>query len=82
MLIMSQDTLIKYVSRELNILFNVYFSGPYYRFRTWKDMYDYPWSRWVDCGSAVLDRGYIIPAYAILFILSGHFFPINVVKGM
>ena len=45
-------------------------------------MYDYPWSRWADSGSAVLNRGYIIPAYAILFILSGHFFPINVVKGM
>ena len=45
-------------------------------------MYDYPWSRWADCGSAVLNRGYIIPAYAILFVLSGHFFPINVVKGI
>ena len=64
------------------ILFNFYITGPYYRFRTWKDMYDYPWSRWADSGSAVLNRGYIIPAYAILFILSGHFFPINVVKGM
>ena len=55
--------------------------GPYYSFRTWQDMYSQRWSRWANCDKALIERGYILPVYVILFILSGRFFPLDIVKG-
>ena len=55
--------------------------GPYYSFRTWTDMYEQRWSRWANCDKALIERGYILPVYVILFILSGRFFPLDIVKG-
>ena len=60
---------------QLNLL------GPYYSFRTWTDMYGQRWSRWANCDKALIERGYILPVYVILFILSGRFFPLDIVKG-
>ena len=44
-------------------------------------MYRQRWSRWANCDKALIERGYILPVYVILFILSGRFFPLDVVKG-
>jgi len=55
-------------------------TGPYYSFRTWTDMYGQRWSRWANCDKALVERGYILPVYVILFILSGRFFPLDIVK--
>ena len=44
-------------------------------------MYGQRWSRWANCDKALVERGYILPVYVILFILSGRFFPLDIVKG-
>ena len=44
-------------------------------------MYGQRWSRWANCDKALFERGYILPVYVILFILSGRFFPLDIVKG-
>ena len=57
------------------------FVGPYYKYRTWQDMYMSPWSSQANCDSAVLKRISVVPMYVILFFISGQLFPLEVVKG-
>ena len=57
------------------------FVGPYYKYRTWQDMYTSPWSGQANCDSAVWKRISVVPMYVLLFFISGQLFPLDVVKG-
>ena len=56
-------------------------AGPYYRFRTFQDLYEAKWGN--DAArnrAAVVKRLSTVPVYVLFFLLSGHFFPLDVVK--
>jgi len=56
-------------------------TGPYYRYRTFLDMYERDWSSRVDKKSACLRRIRTVPVYVILFLVFGKIFPIDAVKS-
>ncbi len=56
------------------------FLGPYYRFRTFQDMYDLKFWTMADCDKAMLKRISRVPVYVVLFLLSGQLFPLSAVK--
>ena len=55
------------------------FTGPYYRFRTFQDLYGTPFALVADCDTAMLQRIIRVPFYLILFLASGYLFPISAV---
>ena len=55
------------------------FTGPYYRFRTFQDLYRTPFALVADCDTAMLQRIIRVPFYLILFLASGYLFPISAV---
>ena len=57
-----------------------FFSGPYYRFRTFQDMYEQKYSEIADCDGAMLKRLSRVPGYVALFLLSGYLFPLSAVQ--
>merc|ERR1712136_451289 len=56
-------------------------TGPYYRYRTFEDMYEGPWSARVDRWSAAMSRLSTVPFYVVLFLASGAIFPLDAVKS-
>jgi len=56
-------------------------TGPYFRFRTFQDMYEARWSYEVDRKAALLNRLRPVPVYVALFLLSGWLFPMEPVKS-
>lgn len=54
-------------------------TGPYYRFRTFQDLYETPYGLKADCETLMLQRIIRVPFYLILFLVSGYFFPISAV---
>ena len=63
---------------------NTYFlisiiSGPYYRFRTFQDLYETPYSKYAHCDQAMWNRLSRVPIYVILFLISGYLFPLKAV---
>ena len=54
------------------------FSGPYYRFRTFQDLYEKPYAKYAECELAMWIRLSRVPIYVILFLISGYLFPLKV----
>ena len=54
-------------------------TGPYYRFRTFQDLYEAPYALKADCETLMLQRIIRVPFYLVLFLVSGYFFPISAV---
>jgi len=56
-------------------------TGPYYRFRTFQDLYDTPYAKYAYCTADMLIRLSRVPIYVILFLFSGYLFPLDAVKN-
>ena len=54
------------------------YSGPYYSYRTFSDMYDRDYSSRVDATTATIIRLMRLPIYVVLFLVSGYIFPLKV----
>ena len=68
------------IYKKTNIEY-LHITGPYYRYRTFLDMYERDWSSRVDKKSACLRRIRTVPVYVILFLVFGKIFPIDAVKS-
>ena len=62
-------------------------TGPYYKYSTWRGLYDDPWSPgqqpgwdWGICEAAALKRARNVPYYVAAFLLSSYLFPLSVVE--
>ena len=77
--------IFEYISKfYLNFIFICkYFSssGPYYRFRTFQDLYETPYAKYAYCTADMLIRLSRVPIYVILFLFSGYLFPLDAVKN-
>lgn len=57
-------------------------TGPYYRFRTFQDLYVNPeFVKNTDCDLAMMQRIIRAPFYIVLFLISGYIFPLAAVKA-
>merc|ERR1719225_567441 len=56
-------------------------TGPYYRFRTFQDLYETPYAKYAYCTADMLIRLSRVPIYVILFLFSGYLFPLDAVKN-
>ena len=65
-------------------MYYIYFfpiTGPYYRFRTFQDLYETPYAKYAYCTADMLIRLSRVPIYVILFLFSGYLFPLDAVKN-
>ena len=53
-------------------------TGPYYRFRTFQDMYETPYAKYAECDFAMIKRIIRAPIYIFLFLVTGYIFPLKV----
>lgn len=53
-------------------------TGPYYKYRTFLDFINKPYSRYADCKQATIDKLKWIPLFAVLFLLITNVYPIHV----
>ncbi len=54
-------------------------TGPYYRFRTFQDLYETSYAKNADCDLAMIARIIRAPFYVVLFLVSGYIFPLSAV---
>ena len=54
-------------------------TGPYYKFRTFLDLYEKPYAKYADCDLAMMTRILRAPFYVVLFLVTGYLFPIKAV---
>jgi len=54
-------------------------TGPYYRFRTFQDLYETPYAQYAECDLAMIKRIIRAPIYIILFLITGYIFPLKAV---
>ena len=52
--------------------------GPYYKYKTYHDLYNTPYSALADCDANMIGRMVGVPIYIVLFLVSGYFFPLKV----
>ncbi|XP_050739721.1 lysophospholipid acyltransferase 7-like [Eriocheir sinensis] len=53
-------------------------TGPYYKYRVYTDMlHGTPEKNGLDCLKAMLNRVWVVPLYAVAFLVSGYFFPLS-----
>ncbi|TRY68844.1 hypothetical protein TCAL_03048 [Tigriopus californicus] len=55
-------------------------TGPYFKFRTFNDLYSTSFGQLEDCTRQTLTRISRVPIYIALFLLSGYLFPLKVVE--
>lgn len=55
-------------------------TGPYFKFRTFDDLYSLSFAKSGDCTQQTLKRISRVPIYITLFLLSGYLFPLKVVE--
>ena len=53
-------------------------TGPYYRFRTFQDLYETPYVNYAECDFAMIKRIIRAPIYIVLFLITGYIFPLKV----
>ena len=53
-------------------------TGPYYRFRTFQDLYETPYVNYAECDFAMIKRIIRAPIYIVLFLVTGYIFPLKV----
>lgn len=53
-------------------------TGPYYKYRTFLDFINKPYSRYADCKQTTIDKLKWIPLFAVLFLLITSVYPIDV----
>jgi hypothetical protein len=66
------------MTTKLGINIIIKFSGPYYRYRTYWDLFNSPYADYADCGGATLKRIVLAPVAAALFLISSNIFPWDV----
>jgi len=54
-------------------------TGPYYRFRTFQDLYETPYVNYAECDFAMIKRIIRAPIYIVLFLITGYIFPLKAV---
>ena len=80
----SEDTSNRPVNPALIDLFHYAFNhagiltGPYYKYRTFHDLYNEPYTLYADCDANMWGRMVGLPIYIVLFLVTGYIFPLKV----
>merc|ERR1712020_731975 len=81
----SLDKKYKSINPEILDIFHYAFAhsgiltGPYYRFRTFQDLYESPYVNYAECDFAMIKRIIRAPIYIFLFLVTGYIFPLKAV---
>lgn len=55
-------------------------TGPYYRYKTFKDSFDFPFAKYVNCTEYMIKRLKYVPLYIIVFLVCSYIWPLSYVE--
>jgi len=56
-------------------------TGPFIRYRTFRDYFELPYSKYADWKKITIDKIKFVPVYAILFLIASHYWPLSYAKS-